>query len=137
MSKYSTKHTEVCSTKTDGKLITKTYFEIFTSTPALSSTALEDTGMLAKSNITYVNNEITKPFLEDLIHLYVKTKTFSEHAQGKLVTHKLLLLKNKTRSLEQQSKNHAKLLQAHKDTLKVWTIFKTSKKLYEVMFFNI
>ena len=37
-------------------------FEIFANTPEPTSTVLEDTGMLAKSNINHVNNEMTKPF---------------------------------------------------------------------------
>ena len=51
-----------------------------------------------KSNINYVDNEITKNILEDLIHLYIKTKTFSL-LRSKMDAHKLLLRKNKARSL--------------------------------------
>ena len=62
------KHTETCSNKIDGQLIAKA--------------VLEDTGVLAnfsklKSNINYADNEITKDILEDLIHLYIKIRTFS------------------------------------------------------------
>ena len=83
------KHTETCSHKIDGQLITKA--------------VLEDTGVLAnfsklKSNINYAQNEITKNILEDLIHLYIKTRTFSL-VRSKMDAHKLLLRKNKARSL--------------------------------------
>ena len=83
------KHTETCSNKIDGQLITKA--------------VLEDTGVLAnfsklKSNINYADNEITKNILEDLIHLYIKTKTFSL-VRSKMDAHKLLLRKNKASSL--------------------------------------
>ena len=81
------KHTETCSHKIDGQLITKA--------------VLEDTGVLAnfsklKSNINYAQNEITKNI--DLIHLYIKTRTFSL-VRSKMDAHKLLLRKNKARSL--------------------------------------
>ena len=83
------KHTETCSNKIDGQLITKA--------------VLEDTGVLVnfsklKSNINYADNEITKNILEDLIHLYIKTRTFSL-VRSKMDAHKLLLRKNKARSL--------------------------------------
>ena len=82
------KHTETCSNKIDGQLITKA--------------VLEDTGVLAnfsklKSNINYADNEITKNILEDLIHLYINTRTFSL-VRSKMDAHKLLLRKNKARS---------------------------------------
>ena len=83
------KHTDTYSNKIDGQLITKA--------------VLEDTGVLAnfsklKSNIDYADNEITKNILEDLIHLYIKTRTFSL-VRSKMDDHKLLLRKNKARSL--------------------------------------
>ena len=83
------KHTETCSNKIDGQLITKA--------------VLEDTGVLAnfsklKSSINYADNEITKNILEDLIHLYIKTRTFSL-VRNKTDAHKLLLRENKARSL--------------------------------------
>ena len=81
------KHTETCSNKI--QLITKA--------------VLEDTGVLVifsklKSNINYADNEITKNILEDLIHRYIKTRTFSL-VRSKIDAHKLLLRKNKARSL--------------------------------------
>ena len=81
------KHTETCSNKI--QLITKA--------------VLEDTGVLVifsklKSNINYADNEITKNILEDLIHRYIKTRTFSL-VRSKRDAHKLLLRKNKARSL--------------------------------------
>ena len=83
------KHTETSSNKVDGQLITKA--------------VLEDTGVLAnfsklKSNMNHADNEITKNVLEDLIHLYIKTRTFSL-VRSKMDAHKLLLRKNKARSL--------------------------------------
>ena len=83
------KHTETCSNKIDGQLITKA--------------VLEDTDVLAnisklKSNINYAGNEITKIILEGLIYLYIKTRTFSL-VRSKMDAHKLLLRKNKARSL--------------------------------------
>ena len=83
------KHTETCSNKIDGQLISKA--------------VLEDTGVLAnfsklKSNINYADNEITKNILEDLIHLYINTRTFSL-VRSKMDPHKLLLRKSKARSL--------------------------------------
>ena len=83
------KHTETSSNKIDGQLITKA--------------VLEDTGVLAnfsklKSNMNHADNEITKNILEDLIHLYIKTRTFSL-VRSKMDAHKLLLRKNKARSL--------------------------------------
>ena len=82
------KHTETCS-KIDGQLITKA--------------VLEDTGVPAnfsklKSNINYADNEITKNILENLIHLYIKTRTFSL-VRSNMNAHKILLRKNKARSL--------------------------------------
>ena len=77
------KHTEACSNKIDGQLITKA--------------VLEDTGVLAnfsKSNINYADNEITKNILDGLIHLYIKTRTFSL-VRSKMDAHKLLLRKTK------------------------------------------
>ena len=89
------KNTETCSNKIDGQLITKA--------------VLEDTGVLAnfsklKSNINYADNEITKNILDDLIHLYIKTRTFSL-VRSKVDAHKLLLRKNKARSLRTGIKN--------------------------------
>ena len=83
------KHTETCSNKIDGQLITKA--------------VLEDTGVLAKfsklkSNINYADNKITKNILEDFSHLYIKTRTFSL-VRSKMDAQKLLLQKNKARSL--------------------------------------
>ena len=83
------KHTETSSNKVDGQLITKA--------------VLEDTGVLAnfsklKSNMNHADNEITKNVLEDLIHLYIKTRTFSL-VRSKMDAHKLLLRKNKARSI--------------------------------------
>ena len=83
------KQTETSSNKVDGQLITKA--------------VLEDTGVLAKfsklkSNMNHADNEITKNVLEDLIHPYIKTRTFSL-VRSKMDTHKLLLRKNKARSL--------------------------------------
>ena len=88
------KQTETCSNKIDGQLITKA--------------VLEDTGVLAnfsklKSNINYADNEITKNILEDLIQLYIKTKIFSL-VRSKVDAHKLLLRKNKARSLRTEIK---------------------------------
>ena len=83
------KRTETCSNKIDGQLITKA--------------VLEDTGVLAnfsklKSNINYADNKIIRNILEDHIHLYIKTRTFSL-VRSKMDSHKLLLRKNKARSL--------------------------------------
>ena len=83
------KHRETCSNKTDGQVITKA--------------VLVDTGVLAifsklKSNVIHADNEITKNILEDLIHLYIMTRTFSL-VRSKMDAHKLLLRKNKARSL--------------------------------------
>ena len=88
------KHTETSSNKVDGQLITKA--------------VLEDTGVLAnfsklKSNMNHADNEITKNVLEDLIHLYIKTRTFSL-VRSKMDAHKLLLRKNKARSLRTEIK---------------------------------
>ena len=82
------KHTEICSNKTDGQLITKP--------------VLENTGVLAnfpklKSNINYADNEITKIILEDLIHLHIKARTFSL-VRSEMNARKLLLRKKKVRS---------------------------------------
>ena len=84
------KHIETCSNKIDGQLKTKA--------------VLEDTGIVAnfsklKSNINYAAKEITKNILEDLIHLYIETRTFSL-VRSKMDPHKLLLQKNKPRSLK-------------------------------------
>ena len=83
------KRTETCSNKIDGHLITKA--------------VLEGTGVLAnisklKSNINYADNEVTKNILEDLIHVYIKTRTFSL-VRSKIDANKLLLRKSKARSL--------------------------------------
>ena len=51
-----------------------------------------------KCNINHAENEITKNILEDFIHLYIKTRTFSV-VRSKMDAHKLLLQKNKARSL--------------------------------------
>ena len=69
----------------DGQLITKA--------------VLEDTGVLGnfsklKGSINYADNEIKKNILEDLIHLYIKARTFSL-IRIKMDAHKLLLWKNK------------------------------------------
>ena len=82
------KHTETCSNKIDGQLLTK----------ALP----EDTGVLAnfsklKSNINYAYSEIAKDIREDLIYLYIKTRKFSL-VRSKMDAHKLLPRKNKARS---------------------------------------
>ena len=74
-------HTETSSNKIDGQLITKA--------------VLEDTGVLAnfskfKSNIDHADDEITKNILEDFIHLYKKTSTFSL-VRSKIDAHRLLL----------------------------------------------
>ena len=83
------KHIEICSHKIDGQVITKA--------------VLLDTGVLAifsrlKSNIIHADNEITKNILEDLIHLYIKTRTFSL-VISKMDAYKLLLRNNKDSSL--------------------------------------
>ena len=83
------KHIETCFNKVDGQLRTKA--------------VLQDTGVLAnfsklKSNINHNDNEITKNILEDLIHLYIKTRTFLL-VRSKIDAHKLLLRKNKARSI--------------------------------------
>ena len=51
-----------------------------------------------KININYTENDITESILEDLLHLYVKTRTFSL-VKSKMDSHKLSLRKNKARSL--------------------------------------
>ena len=96
------KYTETCSNKIDGQLITKA--------------VLEDTGVLAnfsklKSNINYADNEITENILEDLIHLYRKTRTFS------LVRNKMDAHKTKPGHLEHESKNHVTSRQAPETSL--------------------
>ena len=73
------KHTETCSNKIDGQLITKA--------------VLEDIGTLAifskfKINVNDSDNEIIKNILEDLIHLYIETR------RSKMDAHKLLLRKS-------------------------------------------
>ena len=83
------KHAEKSSNKIDGHLITKA--------------VLEETGVLAnvlrlKSKINHADNEIIKNILEDLIHLYIKTRTFSL-VRSKMDAHKLSLRKNKARSI--------------------------------------
>ena len=88
------KHTETFSNKIDGQLITKA--------------VLEDTGVLAnfsklKSDINHADNKITKNILEYLIHLYLKTRTFSL-VRSKMDAHKLFLRKNKARSLRTEIK---------------------------------
>ena len=67
--------------KIDGQLITKA--------------VLEDTSVLAdfsklRTNINYADNEITNNILEDLIHLYIKTRTFAL-VRSKMDAQKLLL----------------------------------------------
>ena len=83
------KHTETCSNKTDGQLITKA--------------VLEDTSVLAnvsklKSSINHADNEITKNILEDFVHLYIKIRTFTL-VRSKMEAHKLLLREIKAMSL--------------------------------------
>ena len=47
-----------------------------------------------KNNINYTDNEIAESILEDLLHLYIKTRTFSL-VRSKMDAHKLSLRKNK------------------------------------------
>ena len=107
------KHTETSSNKVDGQLITKA--------------VLEDTGVLAnfsklKSNMNHADNEITKNVLEDLIHLYIKTRTFSL-VRSKMDAHKLLFRKNKARSLRRGIKKSC-------DTpVNYWNSLRTIQKL--------
>ena len=51
-----------------------------------------------KNNINYTDNEIAESILEDLLHLYIKTRTFSL-VRSKMDAHKLSLRKNKARLL--------------------------------------
>ena len=61
------KHTETCSNKIDGQLISKAVLE---------DTVVFENFLKLKSNINHADKEITKNILEGLIHLYIKTKTF-------------------------------------------------------------
>ena len=100
---------KLVNTKNKGGLwkVTAEVFEIFciakqifkkrteTCSNKIDKAVLEDTGVLAnfskwKSNINYADDEITKNSLEDLIHLYVKTRTFSL-VRSRMESHKLLL----------------------------------------------
>ena len=55
-----------------------------------------------KSNINHADNEITKIVLEDLIHLYIKTRTFAL-VRSKMDAHKLLLLQKKTKKKQNKA----------------------------------
>ena len=66
--------------------------------------------------MNHADNEITKNVLEDLIHLYIKNRTFSL-VRSKMDAHKLLLRKNKARSLSEESKNHVTLQQTTETSL--------------------
>ena len=105
------KHTETCSNKIDGKLITKA--------------VLEDTGVLGNfsklnRNINYVGSEITKKFLEDLIYMYIKTKQFS------LVRSKVDAQKNFASENQSESFKKSNKISNKKSTLKKSTAIKKS-----------
>ena len=75
------KYKETCSNKIDGQLITKAVLK--------DARALVNFSKLT-SNINNADNEITLNILEELIHLYIKTRTFLL-VRSKMDTHKLLL----------------------------------------------
>lgn len=77
------KYTGTCSNKTEDPIITKV--------------VVEDTGVLVnfsklRSNINYANNEITKNIIQDLLHPYIKTRTFAP-VRSNANAHKLFFQK--------------------------------------------
>ena len=95
------KHTETWLKKIDGQLITKTLV------PLANFSKL-------KNNINWADNEIKKNVWEDLVHLYIKIKTFSLF-RSKMNPTRHCFGKPKLGQLEQQS-NYQAILQQGPET---------------------